>query len=281
MSDDILAARARSRPGLPVAIVIGGCGGMGMACVRRLAQHHAVVIADLDGARAEQAAAALAAEGYSVAGAGCDATDAAAVAALFAHAARLGPVTAIAHVLGLSPSMADAPTILTVNLVAPALVAEAALAHMPPGGAAVFVSSIAGHGTRVPDAVQPILDAPLDPDFRASITAALPDLTSSDAYRFSKATLLRFCRRNAAAWGARGLRINSLSPGLIRTPMGDREFDRSPAKGALLQRIPLERQGELTEIADGLEFLLSNKASFITGTDLLIDGGLVATNEPG
>lgn len=276
-----MTARARSRSGLPVAIVVGGCGGMGLACVRRLAQRHAVVIADLDGIKAEQAAAMLTAEGFTISAYLCNATDGDAINTLFGHAAQLGPVTAIAHVLGLSPSMADAPTIMTVNLVAPAHVAAAALRILAPGGAAVFVSSIAGHGITLAPDIQRILDDPLHPQFRQLVADALPDMTSSDAYRWSKASLLRFCRRNAAQWGAQGLRINSLSPGLIRTPMGDREFDRGPIKDGLLRATPLERQGELTEIADAIEFLLSPAASFISGTDLLVDGGLVAALHTG
>lgn len=77
-------------------------------------------------------------------------------------------------------------------------------------------------------------------------------------------------------WGRRGLRINSLSPGLIATPMGALEFERQPMKYGLLAATPITREGTMVEIADGMEFLVSSRASFISGIDLLIDGGVTA-----
>ena len=89
------------------------------------------------------------------------------------------------------------------------------------------------------------------------------------------------CRRRAAAWGARGARIVSLSPGLIATPMGALEFAAQPAKRALLPLTPLQREGTMVEIADAVDFLVSDRASFITGTDLLVDGGIHAALREG
>jgi NAD(P)-dependent dehydrogenase (short-subunit alcohol dehydrogenase family) len=83
------------------------------------------------------------------------------------------------------------------------------------------------------------------------------------------------CRRRVSDWGSHGARIISLSPGLIATPQGAVEF-KSPQKMALYQLTPLEREGTMVEIADAVEFLLSDRASFISGTDLLVDGGIFA-----
>jgi NAD(P)-dependent dehydrogenase (short-subunit alcohol dehydrogenase family) len=101
------------------------------------------------------------------------------------------------------------------------------------------------------------------------------------AYTLSKYGLISYCRREAAAWGERGARIVSLSPGLIATPQGAREFERSVSKVRLYEQTPLRREGTMLEIADAIEFLASDKASFISGTDLLVDGGLYAALSTG
>jgi NAD(P)-dependent dehydrogenase (short-subunit alcohol dehydrogenase family) len=87
---------------------------------------------------------------------------------------------------------------------------------------------------------------------------------------------MRMCRRRAAPWGERGARIVSISPGLIISPQGVSENKAQPMRRAMLQRIPLQREGTLIEIADAVEFLTSARASYVTGTDLLVDGGIVA-----
>jgi NAD(P)-dependent dehydrogenase (short-subunit alcohol dehydrogenase family) len=272
--------RDRLRDDLPLAIVVGGCGGMGLACVRRLAQDHAVILADIDGGKAEDAAAALREEGYTVVAQRCDATDTASLSELVARGGEIGPIRAFVYVLGLSPSMADWRRIMNVNLVAAALAAEVVLPAMATGGAALFIASLAAHGLKLDDAMLTVLDDPLAPGFLAAVEARAGKApTSADAYRLSKHGLVRMCRRLAPRWGARGARILSLSPGLIRTPMGDLEFAKTPAKDGLLERTPLQRQGALTEIADAVDFLCSDRASFVTGTDLLVDGGLAAASE--
>jgi len=85
------------------------------------------------------------------------------------------------------------------------------------------------------------------------------------------------CRRDAFEWGKKGARIVSLSPGLIATPMGALEFQNQPMKYDLLAATPLQREGTMLEIANVVEFLASDRASFISGTDILVDGGLVGT----
>lgn len=135
---------------------------------------------------------------------------------------------------------------------------------------------MAGH-MRTFDNLHAILDAPLEPGFLDAIEAAVGEPVNSQlAYQLSKSSLNRMVQRRAGAWGVRGLRINSLSPGLIATPMGALEFERQPMKYDLLAATPITREGTMVEIADGVEFLTSSRASFITGIDLLIDGGVTA-----
>ena len=264
-----------TRPGQHLAVVVGA-GGMAMAIARRLGDSYRVLLADRDEEHLERQVEALAAEGHDAGGVVCDVVDRDAVARLAAAAAQAGPVRALVHVVGLSPSMADADTILRVNLVGPTLVADAFVEHARPGTAAVFVASLAAHLVEPTQAEVDALDDPLAADFPASVTAAVGEIDSGQAYQLSKAALIRMCRRRAAAWGARGARIVSLSPGLIATPMGALEFAAQPAKRALLPLTPLQREGTMVEIADAVDFLVSDRASFITGTDLLVDGGINA-----
>jgi NAD(P)-dependent dehydrogenase (short-subunit alcohol dehydrogenase family) len=269
--------RAAGRSGLPLAVVIGAAGGMGAACARRLGQAHRVLLADRDEDAATRIAEQMAADGQEAEAAACDVTDPASLDRLFERAATLGGVRSLAHVVGLSPSMASGNRILDVNLAGAARTAAAALPLMTAGSAAVFISSLAAHGAPPGADMTAVLDDPLAPDLLERIGAVNggePDPRS--AYQLSKFGLNRMCRHLAAPWGARGARIVSLSPGLIRTPMGDLEFGAGPQKLELLARTPLQRQGSLVEIADALEFLLSDRASFINGTDLLVDGGIAA-----
>lgn len=266
------------RPGQELAVVVGA-GGMGSAVARRLGQTCRVLLADRDGVRLEKQVAALRDEGLDAVGEVCDVTQAQDVTALAARATNEGPVRALAHVVGLSPSMGDWKLLMTVNLIGAALVERAFRPVIARGGAAVFVSSVAGHIAPPPDGVVAILDDPLAPGFGAAIDEAVEaEKTSSLAYQYSKFALMRMCQRRARAWGDLGLRILSISPGLIATPMGALEFERQPFKYGMLERTPLRREGTMIEVADAIEFLLSNHASFISGVDLLVDGGLHAAN---
>jgi NAD(P)-dependent dehydrogenase (short-subunit alcohol dehydrogenase family) len=261
---------------LPLALVVGACGGLGLACARRLGQRYRLVLTDIDAGRLEGIAEQLADEGISNVAVPCNITDDDSVAALMHAATEQGALSALVHVVGLSPVAGDWRRIMAVNLPGAARVAQAALPLMQ-RGAAVFVSSLAAHNAGDVTRMHAVLDNPLVPDFIDQMAAAIgaaPDPVRS--YTLSKYGLNRMVRRLAYSWGAAGHRIVSLSPGLIASPMGEREFTASPQKWELLQQTPLQRQGSLGEIVDAMEFLVSDRASFITGTDLLVDGGILA-----
>ncbi len=268
------------RPDLPIAVVIGG-GGMGMSTAKRLGQHCRIVLASLSAEKNPAREAALKEDGIDAVAVQCDMTDPASVDALARFVAERGPLRTLAHVAAFSPSMGDWRTLLAVNLVGPALIERAMLKLAQPHTAAIFVSSLAGHRPQPPsDAVLAVLDQPLAADFVARLEALLPaaEHTSGAAYSLTKTALNRMCRRRAWAWGQKGARIVSMSPGMIATPMGALEFEgvNREHKLALLAKTPLGREGTMIETADAIEFLASDRASFITGTDLLVDGGVHA-----
>ena len=99
------------------------------------------------------------------------------------------------------------------------------------------------------------------------------------AYQLSKFGLIRMCRRYAKSWGQRGARIVSVSPGLINSPQGAGGYDAHPQKYGMVESTPLRREGTMIEIADAVEFLVSDRASFVSGIDLLVDGGLLAATQ--
>ena len=297
---------SNARPDWPLAVVVGA-GGMGMAITRRLGQSHRLLLVSRSQATLDQQAAALHSEGHDVITCACDVTDAQAIGRVADVVANNGPMRTLAHVVGISPSMGDFRTIMAVNLVGPAMMAEALLPFAKTGTAAIFVSSLAAYMCQessnprifdstfypamrvgetnpyaVPsgvaeEAVWSLLDAPLADGFLDSLEAMLGDgRTSHLAYRLSKAAVNRMCVRLASPWGRQGARILSMSPGMIATPMGVAEFEQQPMKYEYLRQTPLQREGTMLEMADVVEFLASDRASFITGIDLLVDGGAAA-----
>lgn len=265
-----------ARPDLSVALVVGG-GGMGASVARRLGMRQRLIVADRDSDHLDRLITALRSEGYDARGVVCDVTDPADVAALARVVSATGPLAVLAHVVGLSPSMGDFRTIMAVNLVGARLVHDAILPLAIQGTAAVFVASLAAHVGPIDDALHAIMADPLAPAFLDTLESALGEpATSGLAYRLSKAALVRLCQREVSAWGGRGARIFSLSPGLIATPMGALEFERQPMKYDMLAATPLAREGTMLEVAMVLDFLTSRDASFISGIDVLVDGGLLA-----
>lgn len=264
------------RPDLPLAVVVGA-GALGSAVARRLALSNRVLLADIDLGAAEGKAAQMRGDGCDVTAIACDVTSAQDVSALARQVESAGGLGALVYVTGLSPSLGDFRTIMRVNLSGAAQVVDALLPHALPGAAAVLIASLAAHSLTPSAQAQAVLREPGGGDLAERLAAVLGDAaTPQMAYVHSKYGLLMLARRQARAWGARGARIVSLSPGLIATPQGALEFEKSPGKRRMFDASPLARECTMLEVADVAEFLTSARASFISGTDVLVDGGLNA-----
>jgi NAD(P)-dependent dehydrogenase (short-subunit alcohol dehydrogenase family) len=257
----------------PISVVTGGSGGMGIECARLLARDGPVIIADVKERELEAAAAQLRGAGHDVATVVCDVSDAQSVTAL-AHTAASGQVQALVHTAGLSPTMADGRRIMNVNLIGSALIEQAFAPLMAPGGGAVFIASMAGHTAANGAACAAVLDQPLAPDLINQLEAIAGPIDPGSAYGLSKQGVIQLCQRVTPQWAKRGARINSISPGLIDTGMGKLEFANQPMMAMMLERTPLGRWGTAAEIAEVAVFLCSPRASFVTGIDILVDGGM-------
>ena len=253
-------------------VVIGAGSGMGAAVARALAPRGRLLIADRDLASVQALTAEL---GGEVEALECDITNASHIEHVVA---KIDHLDALVLTAGISGSMANGRRIFEVNLLGTASVLAAVEPLIGPGTVGVLFASMSGH--RVPDRpeIVKILDDPLDPTFfdRFEELGLDPDHPQL-AYPMSKRGVQRLARNLCAAWGARGARIVSVSPGINDTPMNRLDESKHPIMAEIIASSPLGRRGRPDEVANVVEFLTSEKESFITGSDILVDGGMVAT----
>ena len=265
-----------------VGIATGAGRGMGKACgllLPKLVDH--VIVLDIDQPTVEATAKELTAAGASAEPFVADVTDTEALARLAARVCEVGSLRAVAHAAGISPSMSDWRRIIEVDLIGTALLAQALRPLATPGTATVNFASMAavltppGPNDAELDKLMadPLQDGLLDKIWE--ITGPAIENTGS-AYSLAKRGVKVFTQREAVRLGPVGARVASLSPGIIDTPQGRQEAEVHPSMAQLVQMTPLRREGLAEEVAKVVTFALSDDASFLNGTDLLVDGGVVA-----
>lgn len=250
---------------MSIVVVTGAGSGMGQACVEQVRSLADVIVA------VDLRKPAIS----NTTGVACDIANRAAVAHLVVLVAELGSFRGLIHAAGISPTMGDSRRIFEVNLVGTQYLLDAFEELVVPGSAAVCFSSSSAH--QVGPYVQPeqtaLLDEPLAANFLNDAAALIPD--SGFAYALSKFGVIRAAQRASISWGRRGGRVTSLSPGIIDTPMGRRELELQPVMRQMIDKTPLARQGRAEEVAAVAAFLISDAASYVSGTDVLVDGGMV------
>ena len=266
-------------------IVVIGAGGIGVAIARRQGFGKTILLADFNEKTLQAAAEDLMGGSYTVSTHHVDVSSRESVRSLVDVAAALGTVVQVVNTAGLSPNMAPPERVLAVDLYGSAVVFEEFERVIAPGGAGLIISSMAGH-------MLPAL--PADQDHALAFTPAdellkLPFLSaeavpnSMIAYMIAKRANNLRVQAAAMSWGARGARVNSISPGIIATPLAQHELNSPIGDGyrAMIAASPANRMAPPEEIAIAANYLLGADAGFVTGSDLLIDGGVIAAMRAG
>jgi NAD(P)-dependent dehydrogenase (short-subunit alcohol dehydrogenase family) len=264
-----------------VSVITGGAGGMGLATAKVVGRDHAVVLCDVRQDRLDVAAAALKDLGMTPTVVNCDVTDRQAVARLLETASGLGPIASVIHTAGVSPSMGRADYIMRTNVLGTVNLSEVFYDAAEQGSAIVNVASMAAH--MLPQEMIPTKQFPLalqDEDAFMNGMMSVCDIVPQDArsgiaYAVSKSFVRWYCTSQAERFNGRGLRIVSVSPGSIDTEMG--RLEEQAGAGAMVTDAAVPRWGKPEEMAELLAFCVSDKAGYLTGTDILSDGGVIAS----
>src|SRR5947209_761469 len=264
-----------------VSVITGGAGGMGLATAKIVGRDHSLVLCDVRQDRLESAAATLEGLGMTPTAVNCDVTDRGAVADLLRTSNELGTVASVIHTAGVSPSMGPADYVMRTNAVGTVNVNEAFYATAGEASVIVNVASMAAH--MLPAEVVPTHHFPLalqdaEAFMDAMLTAcdiAPEDARSGIAYALSKSFVKWYSQAQAERFNGRGLRIVSVSPGSIDTEMG--RLEEQAGAGAMVADAAVPRWGRPEEMAELLAFCAGDKAGYLTGTDILKDGGVIAS----
>lgn len=262
-----------------VHVITGGAGGMGSAIAEVLGQDDTVLLADIDEAALEATEASLRDAGVAdIHWQPTDITDPDAVATLAEEAASVGSLASLVHTAGLSPTMDDAERIAEVNLVGTSYLLDSFIDIAEEGTVAVCFASMAGYNIPRTGSYTAVLRDPLADGVAADI-ARIVGGNSGGAYALSKLGVQLLVEDQVQTWADRGARIVSLSPGIIDTPMGRQEAEQQEQMARMLKQTPLGRQGTPEDIASVVEFLVSDGGSYVTGADVLVDGGTTANTK--
>ena len=259
-------------------IVLIGSGAIGIAIARRISIGKVLILADIRPENAEKQAQELRDAGFSVHTAACDIADRESVKNVVKLALSLGEIKGLINAAGMSASQASAEQIFRVDLYGTAMLFEEFRPVMARGGAAVVIGSQSSH--RLP---------PLSPEQNRAL-ATLPADELLDlpfikevgdglrAYQISKRGNALRVQREALEWGRRGARINCISAGIIHTPLANDELNgvHKDFYQKMLAELPVGRGGTPDDIANLGELLMNERGAYITGSDILIDGGATA-----
>lgn len=262
-------------------MILSGAGQIGMAIARRMGYGMKIVIGDKKHENAQAISATMNQAGFDTVAVEMDLSSRTSIQSIIAEAQKYGPVTMLVNAAGVSPSQAPVEAILKVDLYGTAVLLEEVGKVIAPGGVGVTISSQSGHRMKqlTPEEDEQLARTP------AEELLALPLLQPENvrdtlhAYQLAKRCNEKRVMAEAVKWGERGARINSISPGIIVTPLALDEFNgpRGDFYKNMFAKCPAGRPGTADEVANVAELLMSDKGVFITGADFLIDGGATAS----
>lgn len=262
-------------------MLLTGAGQIGMAIARRVGYGMKIVIGDKRRENAEAIADTMNKAGFTTVPVEMDLSSRASILALIDTAQQYGEISMLVNAAGVSPSQASIETILKVDLYGTAVLLEEVGKAISKGGVGVTVSSQSGHR-------MPALGIELDEQLATAPTEELLTLEALQpknvrdtlhAYQMAKRCNVKRVMAEAVKWGKQGARINSISPGVIVTPLALDEFNgpRGDFYRNMFAKCPAGRPGTADEVANVAELLMSDRGAFITGADFLIDGGATAS----
>lgn len=261
-------------------MILTGAGQIGMAIARRMGYGMKIVIGDKSMENAEAVASTMNKAGFDAVPVKMDLSDRKSIFGLIDDARQYGEISMLVNAAGVSPSQASIETILKVDLYGTAVLLEEVGKIIKPGGVGVTISSQSGHRL-------PALDVETDRLLACTPTEDLLSLEvlqpgnirdTLHAYQLAKRCNVKRVMAEAVKWGKRGARINSISPGIIVTPLALDEFNgiRGDFYKNMFAKCQAGRPGTADEVANVAELLMSNRGAFITGADFLVDGGATA-----
>lgn len=270
-------------------MLLTGAGQIGMAIARRMGYGMKIVVGDKWIENAQAVADTMNRAGFDVLPVEMDLSSRTSILKLIDTAQQYGEIAMLVNAAGVSPSQASVETILKVDLYGTAVLLEEVGKVIRQGGTGVTVSSQSGHRL-------PALGVETDELLACTPTERLLELDvlqpqqirdTLHAYQLAKRCNVKRVMSEAVKWGRRGARINSISPGIIVTPLALDEFNgvRGEFYKKMFAQCPAHRPGTADEVANVAELLMSNRGAFITGSDFLVDGGATAAyfmvrNEP-
>jgi NAD(P)-dependent dehydrogenase (short-subunit alcohol dehydrogenase family) len=261
-------------------IVVIGAWSIGQAIARRVSAGKHVLLADLRKENADAAAKVLSDAGFEASTAVVDVSSRESVHALVGAATAIGPVTGVIHAAGVSPTQASPAAILKVDLYGTALVLEEFGNVIAPGGAGVVIASQSGHRlpALTPEQNRALATTPADE--LLALPMLQPDQVTDPlhAYQVSKRGNSLRVMAEAVRWGKRGARVNTISPGIICTPLAKDELTGPRGAGyrRMLEASAVGRVGNPDEVGAVGALLMGPDGAFITGSDFLMDGGVTA-----
>lgn len=259
---------------MKVHVITGGGSGIGLEIAKAF-DEGLVIITGRTEEKLKRACAELEKTGKAkYAYKTCDVSDKKSVMDLLEFALSKGDLMTVVNSAGVSGVGASVEAVLNVDLKGTKFITDAAYDYLANGGVLINIASMMGHIVPVNDAY---INELIEPDKEGAVEkiAGIVNGNSDNAYNFAKLGVIEMVKANAMKFGKKGLRILSLSPGIIMTEMAkDAQEENADIMKKMVENTPAQRTGEPSDIANAVKFLASDEASFITGTDLLVDGGL-------
>ena len=262
-------------------MLLTGAGQIGMAIARRMGYGMKIMIGDKKPENAQAIAKTMSDAGFDVAPVEMDLSSRASIQNIIAKAQKYGDITMLVNAAGVSPSQAPVEAILKVDLYGTAVLLEEVGKVIAPGGVGVTISSQSGHRMKqlTPEEDEQLACTPTEELLKLPLLQPENIRDTLHAYQLAKRCNEKRVMAESVKWGAKGARINSISPGIIVTPLAIDEFNgpRGDFYKNMFAKCPAGRAGTADEVANVAELLMSEKGAFITGADFLIDGGATAS----